>query len=331
MSIFLIVAVLLLGVRTIFADDTDRIARAKSEGQVTFYTTMGLDTVRPVTAAFEKKFPFLKVDVLRLNSERVFNRVMVEHQAGKVNADVVNLSVMPLLKGKRVLASYRSPEAKGFPAKFRDADDTWTGLVGNYVVIGYNTRLVPEANIPRDWFDLTQPYWTGKMAMDVEDYDWFGAMLEYFGPEKGRRLMQGIAKQELSWRKGHSLLAQLVAAGEFYASLVYAHRTQLTKDRGAPIDWVKTSKPIVVSQNAVAILEKAARPNAARLFVDFLMSEAGQKLLFDGGQIPLRSRAIPASSPLAAESLDLHPVSGPVMERFEQYKKEFNDVFGVRQ
>jgi hypothetical protein len=57
MSIFLIVAVLLLGVRTIFADDTDRIARAKSEGQVTFYTTMGLDTVRPVTAAFEKKFP----------------------------------------------------------------------------------------------------------------------------------------------------------------------------------------------------------------------------------------------------------------------------------
>jgi iron(III) transport system substrate-binding protein len=230
-----------------------------------------------------------------------------------------------------VLASYRSPEAKAFPAKFKDTDDTWTGLVGNYVVIGYNTRFVPEANLPRDWLDLTQPYWKGKMAMDVEDYDWFGAMLEYFGPEKGRRLMEGLAKQQLSWRKGHSLLAQLVAAGEFYASLVYAHRTQITKDRGAPIDWVKTSKPIVVSQNAVAILEKAPRPNAARLLVDFLMSEAGQKLLYDGGQIPLRSRVIPASSPLAAEQLDLHPVSGQVMERFEQYKKEFNDIFGVRQ
>ena len=76
---------------------------------------------------------------------------------------------------------------------------------------------------------------------------------------------------------------------------------------------------------------ESGRPNAARLFVDFLMSEAGQKLLYDGGQIPLRSRAVPPSSPLAAESLDLHPVSGQVMERFEQYKKEFNDVFGVRQ
>jgi iron(III) transport system substrate-binding protein len=331
MLLLVILAVWLISVATVLADDADRIAKAKTEGQVTFYTTMGLDTVRPVTLAFEKKFPFLKVDVLRLNSERVFNRVMVEHQTGKIHADVVNLSVMPLLKAKRVLASYRSPEAKAFPDKFRDPDDTWTGLVGNYVVIGYNTRFVPEANVPRDWFDLTKPYWKGKMAMDVEDYDWFGAMLEYMGPEKGKRLMEGLAKQELSWRKGHSLLAQLVAAGEFYASLVYAHRTQLTKDRGAPIDWVKTSKPIIVSQNAVAILEKAQRPNAARLFVDFLMSDAGQKLLYDGGQIPLRSRAIPVSSPLAAEQLDLHPVSAQVMERFEQHKKNFNEIFGVRQ
>jgi len=331
MSGLLIVAILLISVTTVFADDPERIAKAKTEGQVVFYSTMGIDTVRPVTLAFEKKFPFLKVEVLRLNSERVFNRVMIEHQTGKVHADVVNLSVMPLLKAKRVLAPYRSPEMKAFPEKFRDTDDTWTGLVGNYVVMGYNSKLVPEATTPKDWSDLTQPRWKGRMAMDVEDYDWFGAMLEYFGPEKGRRLMQGIAKQELSWRKGHSLLAQLVAAGEFSMALLYAHRTQLTKDRGAPIDWVKTSKPIIVSQNAVAILEKAQRPNAARLLVDFLMSEAGQKLLYEGGQIPLRSRAVPASSPLAAESLDLHPVSGQVMERFEQHKKDFNAIFGVRQ
>lgn len=331
MSGLLIVAILLISVTTVSADDTERIAKAKAEGQLVFYSTMGIDTVRPVTLAFEKKYPFLKVEVLRLNSERVFNRVMIEHQTGKVHADVVNLSVMPLLKGKGVLAPYRSPEAKAFPAKFRDTDGTWIGLVGNYYVIGYNTKLVPEANAPRDWFDLTQPWWKGKMALDVEDYDWFGAMLEYLGPEKGRRLMEGLAKQQLNWRKGHSLLTQLVGAGEFSASLVYAHRTQLTKEKGSPIDWVKTSKPIIVSQNAVAVLEKAQRPNAARLFVDFLLSETGQKLLYEGGQIPLRSRAIPASSPLAAEPLELYPVSGQVMERFERYKKEYNEVFGIRE
>jgi iron(III) transport system substrate-binding protein len=325
------ILLILISVGGVFAQDADRIAKAKGEGQVIFYSTMGIDTVKPVTDAFEKKFPFLKVETLRLNSERVFNRVMVEHQTGKVHADVVNLSVMPLLKTKRVLASYRSPEASAFPAKFRDGDDTWTGLVGNYYVIGYNTNLVPAANVPKDWFDLIQPWWKGRMGFDPADYDWFGAMLEYLGPEKGRRLMQGLAKQQLQWRRGHSLLAQLVGAGEFPGALAYAHRTQVTKEKGSPIEWVKTSKPIVVSQNAVAVLEKAPRPNAARLFVDFLMSEAGQKLLYDGGQIPLRSRAIPASSPLAAEQLDLYPVSGQVMERFDQHQKEFNETFGVKQ
>ncbi|MBI4524863.1 MAG: extracellular solute-binding protein [Deltaproteobacteria bacterium] len=327
----LTVGVLLISVIAVLADDPERIAKAKAEGNVVFYTTMGIDTVRPVTLAFEKKFPFLKVEVLRGNSERLFNRVTVEHQTGKVHADVVNLSVMPLVKNRQVLARYPSAEMKAFPAKFRDTDETWTGLVGNYCVIGYNTRLVSASHAPRDWLDLAQPHWKGKMAMDVEDYDWFGAMLEYLGPEKGRRLMEGLSRQEMSWRKGHSLLAQLVSAGEFSASLLYAHRTQLIKDRGAPIEWVKTSKPIVVSSNAVAVLEKAQRPNAARLFVDFLLSETGQKLLYDGGQIPLRSGAIPAASPLAAEQLELHPVSAQVMERFEQHKADFNKIFRVRQ
>jgi iron(III) transport system substrate-binding protein len=112
MSLLLIVAVLLIGVTAVFADDAERIAKAKAEGQVVFYTTMGIDTVRPVTLAFEKKFPFLKVEVLRANSERMFNRVVVEQQTGKVHADVVNLSVMPLLKAKRVLAPYRSWQKK---------------------------------------------------------------------------------------------------------------------------------------------------------------------------------------------------------------------------
>ncbi|MGH7832080.1 MAG: hypothetical protein ACREQK_00400, partial [Candidatus Binatia bacterium] len=91
MSRVLIVAILLISVTTALAADSERIAKAKSEGQVIFYSTMGIDTIKPVTLAFEKKFPFLKVETLRLNSERVFNRVMVEHQTGKVHADVVNL------------------------------------------------------------------------------------------------------------------------------------------------------------------------------------------------------------------------------------------------
>ena len=139
MFLLVTIAVSLIRIATAFADDADRIAKAKAEGQGVFYSTMGIDTVRPVALAFEKKYPFLKVEVLRLNSERVFNRVMVEHQTGKIHADVVNLSVMPLLKGKQLLSRYPSPEMKAFPAKFRDPDDTWTGLdtapAGSFLIL----------------------------------------------------------------------------------------------------------------------------------------------------------------------------------------------------
>jgi hypothetical protein len=94
----LIIALLLVSATRTFADDAERMAKAETEGQVVFYTSMGIDTVRPVTLSFEKKYPFIEVEVLRLNSERVFNRVMIEHQTGKLHADVVNMSVMPLLK-----------------------------------------------------------------------------------------------------------------------------------------------------------------------------------------------------------------------------------------
>lgn len=321
LGLFLIAAV------NVGGEETEQVAKARTEGRVVFYTTMGIDTVRPVSSAFEKKYPFLKVDVLRGNSETLFNRVIIERQAGKDQADVVNNSLMPLLKDKRVLASYGSPEAESFGVKFKDSDGTWVGLVGNYYVIGYNTNLVPEAVAPRDWTDLTHPRWKGKIALDLEDYDWFGAMLEYLGQEKGKRLMEALGRQELNWRKGHSLLAQLVGAGEFPVALLYAHRTQLMKDRGAPVNWVKTSKPIVVSLNAVGILEKAAHPNAARLLLDFLLSPHGQRLLFEGGQIPLRPTAMPPASSFQPAYLELYPVSGQVMKRLGDYKREYDVDF----
>ena len=73
--LLLTLAVLLIRITAALADDAERIAKAKAEGQAMFYSTMGIDSVRPVTLPFEKKFPFLKVEALRLNSERLFNRV----------------------------------------------------------------------------------------------------------------------------------------------------------------------------------------------------------------------------------------------------------------
>ena len=82
--------------------------------------------------------------------------------------------------------------------------------------------------------------------------------------------MRALAKQDIQWRKGHTLIAQLMAAGEFPLGVVYAHRIEEMKQRGAPIEWVNTVNPSSVTLNAAGFSAKPQHPNAAQLFIDFL-------------------------------------------------------------
>jgi iron(III) transport system substrate-binding protein len=316
---FILICVWVVPLPLGFAEEqSELIRKAKQEGEVVLYTSIGIDLSRPVAVAFEKKYPSLRVKIQKGNAEGLYNRIIVEHLAGQVQADVVAMGMTPLLKDRGILAQFRSPEARSFPAKFKDPDGTWVGILGIYYVLGYNTHLVSADEVPRDWHGLTDPRWKGKIGMDPDEGRWYGAIIDYFGKEAAVKLMQGLGKQDIQWRKGHSLLAQLIVAGEFSLALVYAHRTQAIKKSGAPLDWVKTTKPIVVASNGMAVMNDAPHPAAARLFVDFFLS--------DRGHIPLRGDIIPRNSPFYPERLDLHPVAGHVMSRLLKLQKDFSRV-----
>ncbi len=307
-------------------EQTELIRKARQEGEVVLYTSVGIDLSRPIALAFEKKYPFLKVKLQKGNAEGLFNRIMVEHLAGRVQADVVAIGTTPLLKNRGLLVEYRSPEARAFPAKFTDPDGTWVGFVGIYYVLGYNTALVSANEVPRDWTGLTDPRWKGKIGMDPDEGRWYGAMADYLGKRDTAKLMRGLARQDIQWRKGHSLLAQLIAAGEFTLALVYAHRTQALKEAGAPLDWVRTTKPIVVAPNGMAVFKGAPHPAAAKLFVDFFLSRKAQKHLLDVGHIPLRGDIMTRESPFYPGRLELHPVKDHVMSRLNELEQEFDRV-----
>jgi len=85
------------------------------------------------------------------------------------------------------------------------------------------------------------------IGMDPEEFEWLGAMMEYLGEEKATKLLRGLARQEIRWHKGHTRLAQFMAAGEFALSLSYAHRIEDLKKKGAPVDWSRTTKPLASS------------------------------------------------------------------------------------
>ena len=208
--------------------------------------------------------------IFRASGEKTLNRIVTEARANHSEFDIVTISEVDALIDAKLLAPYRSPEAKSFIPEFKDPNGYWTAIYINYTTIGYNPTLVSEKEAPKQWEDLLDPKWKGRFAIDQEQYPWYGTLHKAWGRERAQKYMRALAKQNIQWRKGHTLIAQLMAAGEFPLGVVYAHRVEEMKQRGAPIEWVNTANPIVVTVNAAGLSTKPQHPTTAKLFYDFL-------------------------------------------------------------
>jgi len=314
----------------IAAEESPNLADAKKEGKVVLYVSAQLPLAQTISSAFEKKYPFLKVEITRTSGENLLNRIKTEKLAGKIAFDVVYGATVPLMPTLGVVKPYLSAEAKAYPAKFREPKDFWTGVSANYYVIGYNTKLVAKNEAPRDWKDLLHARWKGRFAMDPEEFSWFGAMETYLGEEEAKKLMTGLARQDIQWRKNHTTLAQFLAAGEYPAALVYAHSIEEMKGKGAPIDWVRTTAPIVLDIQAVALSAQPPHPNAGKLFMDFLLSSETQTIIYQDRKIPIRPGVVPESSALHPSGLELFPSPPKVVTNLNHYASKFEQIFGPR-
>ena len=263
---------------------------AKKEGALVWYMSASIEDAKAILLAFSKKYPFLKTDFFRAGSARLFNRIMNEARVGKVLFDLVavrGLETHQLVKAG-LLQPYVSPESVAYPAGFKDSKGYWVDYFDSYNVIGYNTQLVARDQAPKSWEDLLDPKWKGKIALDEENFSWYGAMTQKWGKEKTQRYMRALAKQDIQLRNGQTLIAQLMAAGEFSVAMVLAHRIEKMKEQGAPVEWVTTLDPVTASLHPIGIAAKAPHPNAAKLFVDFILSKDGQQLLLSIERTPAR-------------------------------------------
>ena len=302
---------------------------AKKEGKLVWYTSTNVTESKPLLDDFEKQYPFVKGEIFRASGEKTLNRIVTEARAGRSDFDLVTISEVDALVEAKLLAPYQAPEAKNYIPEFKDPKGHWTAVYINYATIGYNPKLVSEKEAPKQWEDLLDPKWKGKVSIDQEQYPWYGTLHKSWGRERAQKYMRALAKQGIQWRKGHTLIAQLMAAGEFPLSVVYAHRIEEMKQRGAPVEWVNTVNPIVVTVNAAGISAKPQHPNTAKLFYDYLLSRPAQQRLRALRRIPARPDIEPFSPRMEQSKLKLQvepPQTGP---QFNQTIKEFREIFGL--
>jgi iron(III) transport system substrate-binding protein len=313
-----------------FAQSDPRIDKAKEEKTVFIYGSTQLDQINAVIKRFTQRYPFVGVNYNRLASERLLARVITEARAGAQLPDIVISTGGNLvaITEKGLLAAYQSPERKAVNDIHKDKQGFWTGLYANLEFWAYNKKLVAPADVPKARDDLLAPKWKGKIGLDSGSAGTVRYVIDLhvLGQEKGRSFMQRLAKQDVQLRRGPSLIAELLAAGEFSLAPVRDNTTFELMQAGAPIDWVAFDPVIPQPPTPIGIVKGARHVNAAQLFVDFVLSREGQETLRSVGRYSTRIDVEPISD--RVRKLKLGKIDWQVyLKDFPKYMEEYRKYF----
>jgi iron(III) transport system substrate-binding protein len=263
------------------------VERAKKEGSVTLYTSMQLVDSQPLTAAFEKRYG-IKVSLWRASGEKVAQRVITEARGNRFDVDVIETD------GAQVEILYREKQLKPIASALADIPPDVIPAHKGYVptrltlyVLAYNTDRVKPAEAPRTYEELLDPKWAGRFAVEEDDVPWFAAVAKAMGEEKGLDFFRKLAAQKPSIRHGHTLMSELVAAGEIDMALdAHVQGVARLKQKGAPIDW-KPLQPAFGQPSSVGVARRAPHPDAAQLLADFVLSREGQEIIKARNRVPV--------------------------------------------
>jgi iron(III) transport system substrate-binding protein len=275
-----------LAVTSAFAADQNVIDGAKKEGKLVFYTGIERGPAEALTDAFQKKYPFISAEMVRASSSKLATRLDAEIDANRVEADVFEYSLLYLttsLQQRGEILQYDSPEYANYPKEY-SAPGFWAATGVSSVIIMLNTRQVAAANIPQSWWDLTKPFWKGKLTIDNLEvsgtgYNWLVAVVN--DQSLGWKYIEALGKNQPTLERGHAGMAQKVAAGEYAAAIemsdFHLHNI-LAAGAGVPVRGVWPKEGVPREPWTAGILKRAPHPNAARLFLDFLLSKEGQAI-----------------------------------------------------
>ena len=305
MRLLVLCAGLLLA-RAAYAADADPalVAAAKKEGQITWYSTLIVNQiVRPMVEAFEQKYPGIKVQYSRATSSDVALKIRNEARARRVQADLFDGSnTVFLLQEADLVAEYQPKSAAAYPAEMKDPKGHWTALNLFYWTSAYNTNAMKATDAPKTYEDLLDPKWKGKIAWTYDltpggPPGFIHNILTTMGTDKGMDYLRRFAAQEpVTIPAAQRVVLDKVVSGEYpLAVMILNYHATISANQGAPVQWIKM-EPLLQSMSLVSIVKDGPHPNAARLFVEFMLSDEGQKVMADNDYLPA-SPSVPAKVP----------------------------------
>jgi iron(III) transport system substrate-binding protein len=257
------------------------IAGAKKEGVLNLYSSIPLATQTEVTGGFERKYG-IKVNLWRAESTTILQRAVTEARGGRNMVDAVETASAEVeaLERERLLQEVNLPVFADLIPGSTKAGRAWVASRLVIFVGAYNKNLIKAADAPKTYEDLLNPKWKGKLGIEAENGNWLMALSGLQGEQKTTSLFRSIvAKNGMSFRRGHTLMVNLIASGEVPLGLnVYQEHVDQAITRGAPIQ-ILYLKPLIAQPIGAAVFRRAPHPHAAVLFLDYLLTDAQKTIV----------------------------------------------------
>ena len=254
------------------------------------YTSMKESMLSEIKTAFIKKHPEVKLDYQSAGAGKLMAKIAAERESGKILADVLWTSEIPdfyQLKAQGLLMPYIPADSKAILNPLPDYDGSFTAVRFGTLGIAYNTRLIKEP--PKTWADLQKPAFKGAYgianpALSGTSYMSVAVLSKAFG----WAYFEGLRANGAKMGKGSGQVVDDTASGDLLASLAVDYITLDKIDKGATLALVYPPEMLVIP-SPITIFKNSPNIDAAKKFVDFMLSKEGQTIVANEGTLPVRT------------------------------------------
>ncbi len=309
---------------------------ARKEATLTWYVAQhDAERAEAIAKQFTADYPGIAVSVIRTTGQVAFQRLTMDIKNHTPQCDVfstTDISHMPVLKEKHELTSYTPENAAALLPPFARLSDPGYSYITNasrYFLI-YNTQKVPAAEAPKAWTDLLDPKWKGKVALGHPAFSGCtGTLVATLRKQYGWEFFEKLAKNNP--RVGRSAVdpVTLITAGECLIGPASATSVYSGIDKGNPLGPVHPTDGLVVCIAPSAIPANAPHPNAARLFMEWLLGEHYSRMVTSDGGEPLRAGVNPRKDePLLSTQKILQLTVDEIRKDVPEVIEQWRDTFG---
>ena len=257
-----------------FTATPELIAAAKKEGKLTVYTVQDPEGELKMVKAFNKRFPEIKVSMLRLPGGQLVTRVKAESSSNRLSADLISFSdTQESNQVAHVFAKYAPPNAADY--QYLEADkDVWPRAIGTWVIC---SNTMTEKNPPKTWKDLLKPEYKGRMGEVTILTGGSGWTRSFFQREvMGIEYWQGLAANTPRLYPIGVPMTDALIRGEISVGALVSNQSLPKVAQGAPMQCFFPPEGVPAKPQVMGLTKTAGSPNAAKLYLDWMLSPEGQ-------------------------------------------------------